>query len=84
METIQKLRLVDYLPFRLEKRGITILGIVISVDLAQYEIFRAEVCDFRQKWYDPLIFFLHKTHTIYILYDCTAIRNTDYRNVSTQ
>ena len=33
---------MDYLPYRRTNHGITIYSILISVDLAQYEIFRAE------------------------------------------
>ena len=42
---------MDYLPFRRTKRGIALLyTTLINVDLAQYEISRAKVCDFWQRW----------------------------------
>ena len=45
------LKRVDYLPYRLTNHGITILYHPPSEDLAQYEIFRAKVCNFWQGWY---------------------------------
>ena len=42
---------MDYLPYRRTNRVKLFFIILISVDLAQYEILRAKVCDFKQVWY---------------------------------
>ena len=43
--------LVDYLPVQADKPWCNIYTTLTSVDLAQYEIFRAKVCDLWQGWY---------------------------------
>ena len=53
---------------------------LISVDLAQYEIFHVEVCSFWQEWYESLIFISERSGNSDVLYyildlaDFTSIR----------
>ena len=39
-------------PVQEDNRGIIILYTLINVDLFKFEIYRAEVCDFRQEWHN--------------------------------
>ena len=54
-EVIHELQQVDYLLYRWTNLGITNFSTLIRVDLAQYEIFHAKVCDFWQGLYNVKI-----------------------------